>query len=84
MKSYFIVFTILLSTLTLSAQNVQRTPLKNDQTFLLKKISKDPTYGYSSTKPIKVGGAYEGVGPLNQRRFLNALIGPNGEPVQYY
>lgn len=84
MKQLILTLSILFCSLTLAAQNQQKTPLLNDQTFKLKQVSKAPTYGYSQKNPIKVGGAKEGVGPLNQRRFLNALSGPNGEPVTYY
>ena len=39
------------------------------------------TYGYSKTNPIKVGGFANG--PANERRFLNSLSGPDGEPIWY-
>ena len=55
----------------------------NDQTFALSEIAVDETYGYTQKNPIKVGGAKESSGPLNERRFLNALLGPNGEAVTY-
>lgn len=57
--------------------------LLDDRTFLLTELASDSTYGYSQKNPIDVGGAItEGV--LNQRRFLNALLGPDGEPVSYF
>lgn len=56
--------------------------LVNDQMFLIKTQAVDPTYGYSQTNPIMVGKA--GGGPLDQRRFLNALAGPNGEEISYH
>ena len=43
------------------------------------KIASDPEYGRTSTKPLRTG-------PILSRRhilFLNALRGPNGEPVEY-
>ena len=52
-------------------------------TFALPAVSTDKTYGYDQSNPIKVGGAKESNGPLNERRFLNALLGPNGETVTY-
>lgn len=55
--------------------------LLDNQTFLISKYSDDPTYGYTEKNPVKVGGISEG--PLNERRFLNALSGPNGEKVFY-
>lgn len=60
------------------------TKLLDNQTFLLTKISKDKTYGYSEKNPIEVGGVDKDQGPINERRFLNALAGPNGEKVSYY
>ena len=30
-----------------------------------------------------MGGTKESSGPVNERRFLNALLGPNGETVTY-
>lgn len=38
-------------------------------------------YGYSQTNPIKVGGVNSG--PANERRYLERLTGPNGEPIAY-
>jgi hypothetical protein len=31
---------------------------------------------------VKVGSK-DGTGPQNERRFLNALLGPNGEDIRY-
>jgi hypothetical protein len=53
--------------------------LLDDNTFLLQGISTDTTYGYHPTNAIKTSG-----GPVNERRYLNALLGPNGEPVSYH
>jgi len=55
--------------------------LKDDNTFFIQQYSDDPNYAYSPEKPVKVGGITEG--PKNERRFLNALCGPNGEPIKY-
>jgi hypothetical protein len=66
-----------------STKRTATTQLLNDQTFLLTDISVDPTYGLSKKNPIEVGGAHESKGPMNERRFLNALAGPNGERVSY-
>ncbi|KUJ53075.1 hypothetical protein [Chryseobacterium sp. JAH] len=41
----------------------------------------DATYGFTEKNPVKVGGV--GNGPLNERNYLNALTGPNGEKVSY-
>jgi len=55
----------------------------DDDTYKLSEQSDDQTYGYDQKNPIKVGGK-DGSGPKNERRFLNALTGPGGEPVKYY
>lgn len=52
--------------------------------FHLHDQSSDKTYGFSESNPIKVGGSRESIGPKNERRFLSALKGPNGEKVRFY
>ncbi|MFY0590990.1 hypothetical protein [Roseivirga sp.] len=61
-----------------------KTNLRNNQTFELTEISTDRTYGLSEKNPVQVGGVDKKEGPLNERRFLNALAGPNGEEVTYF
>lgn len=39
-------------------------------------------YGYGRGNPIRVGGGVES-GSENQRRYLDALRGPQGQPVRY-
>jgi hypothetical protein len=56
--------------------------LLNDNTFRLDSITSDETYGYSMENPIMVGGDWDNA-VKNERRFLNALLGPNGEEVTY-
>lgn len=63
--------------------NVKQELLDN-QTFKIYLYSDDKTYGYTEKNPIMVGGAKTQEGPLNERRFLNALVGPNGEKTSYY
>lgn len=38
-------------------------------------------YGYSETNPIKVGGGMDG--PINERKYLQKLTGPNGEMTTF-
>lgn len=57
--------------------------LRDHNTYVLTEISDDETYGYSKENPIMVGGVKTEEGPLNERRFLNALTGPKGEMVRY-
>ena len=56
----------------------------DDNSYLLVDISDEPTYGYDQSCPVKVGGVGESSGPLNERRFLNGLLGPNGEEIGYF
>lgn len=53
-------------------------------TYLLIESAEDKTYAYKKSNPVKVGGSNESSGPANERRYLNALLGPNGEEVFYY
>lgn len=55
--------------------------LKDKYTFEISIYSKDDTYGFTQENPIMVGGGSEG--PMNERRFLNALTGPKGENLKY-
>lgn len=57
--------------------------LLDEQTFKISEKSTDPNYGYTPEKPIMVGSE-NGSGPLNERRFLNALAGPEGQRIKYY
>ncbi len=56
--------------------------LLDEYTFKITQYSQDETYGYTVENPVMVGGVSEG--PMNERRFLNALCGPNGEKIEYY
>jgi hypothetical protein len=58
--------------------------LLDDNTYLLLEPSEDKTYAFDKSNPVKVGGSNERSGPKNERRFLNALSGPNGEAVKYF
>ncbi|GAO43565.1 hypothetical protein [Flavihumibacter petaseus] len=51
--------------------------------FVYDSLSTDTTYGYSKENPIKVGSKTSGEGPSNERRYLNALLGPHGEQISY-
>lgn len=62
----------------------KKVELLDDRTYLLTETTDDKTYGYDPSNPVKVGGAKDNEGPLNERRFLNALQGPNGEEVTFF
>ncbi|MBO3697062.1 hypothetical protein [Roseivirga sp. E12] len=89
MKKFIpLILILILSSCTASkpAANIKpvRSQLLNDQTFLLTEVSTDKNYGLSQKKPVQVGGVDKNEGPKNERRFLNALAGPNGEKVSYF
>ncbi len=62
----------------------KRAELFDDDTFVVTKISKDPKYGRTENDPVLVGGDKDSEGPLNERRYLNALAGPRGERISYF
>ena len=71
---------------TVSSRGDTRTKevqLLDNYTYLLTEAAADKSYGFSESNPIDVGGSVES-GAANQRRFLNALLGPNGEEIKYY
>ncbi len=67
-----------------TTKQVVKTNLKNNLAFELTEISTDPTYGFSEKNPVQVGGVDKREGPLNERRFLNSLAGPNSEEISYF
>ncbi|MDJ1500864.1 hypothetical protein [Xanthocytophaga agilis] len=52
--------------------------LLDSSTISLTAVSEDSSYGYTEKNPIQTGG-----GAAGERRYLNALTGPNGETVTY-
>lgn len=79
---YLGILVLILSCST--TQQAVQTNLKVNQTFEIREISTDPTYGLSEKNPVQVGGVDKREGPINERRYLNALAGPNGEQISYY
>ncbi|TCO08228.1 2-dehydro-3-deoxyphosphooctonate aldolase [Natronoflexus pectinivorans] len=82
---YFIISGCLISCSTkkeldYKSPNVEQV-LLNDYVLLISQYSEDPSYGYTKENPIMTGGGVDRV--LNQRRFLNALAGPEGQFVSY-
>ena len=51
--------------------------------MVLTEISADKTYGHTPENPVKVGGKNEGKGVANERMYLNALFGPDGQYIIY-
>jgi hypothetical protein len=48
--------------------------------FVIREVSADETYGYTTQNPVRVGGG-RSAGARNQLRYLNALKGPQGQAV---
>lgn len=71
---------LLISTLTVIILSSCGTAKSNAERSADSSTS-DSTYGFTEKNPVKVGGV--GNGPLNERNYLNALTGPNGEKVSY-
>jgi hypothetical protein len=69
---------------TKSTTSNAKPTLLNQTTFVVTDISTDSTYGLTKKNPVNVGGVEKSEGPLNERRFLNALTGPNGEAISYF
>lgn len=84
MKNAFYTVLILLVLACSANQKAIKTTLKDNKTFEITEISTDRTYGLSEKNPVRVGGVDVNEGPLNERRFLNALAGPNGEKISYF
>lgn len=80
----FIMLLLALSLISCSVtKNISKPKLLDNYTFLITETSTDPSYGFTEKNPIKVGGVDKSEGPLNEKRFLNALAGPNGERIYY-
>ena len=56
----------------------QPTPMEN-----FCPISTDPAYGYSKQKPIGVATGDILEGPSLERAYLDMLLGPNGQEIEY-
>lgn len=56
-----------------------------DKAYILTKVSDDPEYGYTAKKPIKVASikSDENIA-RNEYLYMNALLGPNGEEVEFH
>ncbi|WP_432670421.1 2-dehydro-3-deoxyphosphooctonate aldolase [Flavobacterium sp. SM2513] len=78
-----LILTVACSSTSSVIKNHKQT-LVNHNTFVITEMASDRTYGLSDQNPVEVGGVSESSGPLNERRFLNALTGPNGEKISYF
>lgn len=84
MRKFLLLGTVVLLFSCAGSKQLKKTTLINNNTFQLTEISTDKSYGLSEKNPVEVGGADKNEGPINERRFLNALAGPNGEKISYY
>lgn len=71
------------STLKNVDENAPELVLSKDNTFVISNVSKDPKYGYDKNMPVNVYYRHTKNDSINQQRFLNALLGPNGELITY-
>ena len=79
---FFLITCMFIISCKTAEQNTKHV-LTSENSFLITEVSTDKTYGYTESNPIKVGSKTMEDGPLNERRFLNALAGPGGEPIKY-
>lgn len=79
-----VIAAFVLCTISCSSTKSNSPILLDDNTFELKEISTNSSYGLSEKNPVEVGGVASANGPKNERRYLNALTGPNGEKVSYF
>ncbi|WP_242667531.1 2-dehydro-3-deoxyphosphooctonate aldolase [Flavobacterium sp. AJR] len=89
MKTFFSLILLLFLSCNSKQKQLEKALLKKEgqvelDYFHLLDQSSDKSYGFTESNPIKVGGRSESMGPKNERRFLSALKGPNGETVRFY
>jgi hypothetical protein len=81
MNKLIIFLLVLISSASIAQKSKEQpTPLLDGHTYFLTKQSTDSTYGFTPRNPIKVGET----SVANEIRFLNALLGPNGEKVKFF
>lgn len=70
-----------------SLKNVDNTAplpvLGKDNAFVIKEYSKDKRYGYDKNYPVNIYFRGTKNDSINQKYFINALAGPNGEKITY-
>lgn len=91
MKKAVLLITLMLvlascGSITSSIKNVDNNapePVLKNGAFVITQYSKDKRYGYDKDYPINI--YYRGTRDefINQKYFLNALAGPNGEKITY-
>jgi hypothetical protein len=72
-----------LITLAIAASQAPAPPAVADRSMVPHcAVSTDPNYGVTLGTPVQVGGGSM-YGPARERRYLDALLGPTGQPVRY-
>jgi hypothetical protein len=66
-----------------NVDNNAPVPVVKNNSFVITQYSKDKKYGYHKDYPINI--YYKGTknDTINQKYFMNALAGPNGEKLTY-
>lgn len=71
------------STLKNVEANAPDLALNNQNAFIINNSTSDEKYGYDPDYPINVFYKNTTNDSINQKRFFNALTGPNGEKLFY-
>ena len=71
------------STLKNVEANAPDLALNNQNAFIINNSTSDEKYGYDPDYPINVFYKTTTNDSINQKRFFNALTGPNGEKLFY-
>lgn len=71
------------STLKNVDDNAPVPKLTKENTFVITEFSTDKKYGYNKDYPINIFFKNTKDDEINQKRFLDALSGPNGEKLFY-
>lgn len=71
------------STLKNVDDNAPMLKVSPDNTFVITEYSTDKRYGYDADYPINIFYKNTRDENINQKRFLDALAGPNGEKLFY-
>lgn len=92
-KSAFILLvTALIASSCISTRNTIRNidnnipgPSLNEalNCFVITKVATDKKYAFTENFPVNVGFTSVEDGENNEKRYLNALAGPNGEKINY-
>lgn len=78
-----IIATLLVGCASGSGPTAGPLPSNGDPAPVNMEVATDSTYGYTAANPVKVGGVRAERGVQNERAYLGALGGPNGERVTY-